>query len=469
MTSTDASRAPSPLPKILQVMFGLGVFLGMGILTLKGLSLEDLILPMAALGLPVYLIVLVDPVLAIAILIACIGLSPEMTMGGIKNLRIEDFVMPGIVMGWVLRAGRERAPMARAHIWAPAVLSMVAMLCSTLAGASSRTTPLSQAFLVMGKYAEYLMIYLVIINTVKSEGEVRALAIFSILVAIASSWASLTTSIGHSSELAEGRILGPMGETSNIYGGYLTLNLLIALGLFLHSSSEGARLIYGAAVVLIGISILFTYSRTTYVALGGAILIYGAFKHRRLLLILVVLAVILPLLAPQSVLDRMATVGGVAAGPTPGSWEARTWAWQVAWARMAPSDLLFGQGIYSVAFGDVDSEYVRILSDVGFAGLFLFGWVLLRLGRLAYRTHEELREYTFPKGYMAGYLMVFIALLIHGVAATSFSAIRTEETFMLFSGFMTVLGNSRETLTAADGARPVVLLENVPVLEPSRY
>jgi hypothetical protein len=345
---------------------------------------------------------------------------------------------------------------------------MFAMLCSTLAGTPFRTNPLSQSFLVMGKYAEYLMIYIVIINTVKTEGEVRALAIFSILVAIASSWFSLSTAIGRSGELTEGRVLGPMGETSNIYGGYLALNLLMALGLFLHSATEGGRLIHGAAVVLLGIAILFTYSRTSYVAIGGAILIYGSVKHRRLLLILLVLAIVLPLLAPQSVMDRMATVTGVATGSNPSSWASRLEAWEIAWNRTAASDLLFGLGIYSVQFGDVDSEYMRILLDTGIAGLLLFGWVLLRFGRLAYRTHDALAEYTFPKGYFAGYLMLFLALVIHAVAATSFSAIRTEETFMVFSGLMTVLANLRETLASADAARPVVLLEHAAVLEPQR-
>jgi hypothetical protein len=468
MTSFETRSAPSPLPKILQVMFGLGVFVGLGVLTLRGFSLEDLILPMAALGIPVYLIVMVDPILGIAVLIAAIGLSPEMTIGGIRNLRIEDFVVPGLVLGWLLRAGRERTPFAQAHIWLPAVLTMVCMVCTTLAGNAFRSMPIVQSFLIMGKYAEYLVIYLLIINTVKTEGELRALAIFSILIALASSYSSLGTTLGSAANTVEGRVHGPLGETANIYGAYLSLNLLLALGLFLHSPSEGGRVANGAAVVLLGIAILFTYSRTTYVGVAGAILVYGVVKHRRLLLILVILAVILPFLAPESIMERMATVGGVASGATPGSWTARTYAWQVTWAKMAPSDMVFGQGVYSVQFGEVDSEYVRILADTGIVGLILFGWVLLRFGGLAYRTHDRLVEYTFPRGYLAGYLMILIAMMIHSVAATTFSAIRTEETFMVFTGFMTVIANSRESMVPADGSRPVVLLADAPVLEPQR-
>ncbi len=468
MTSFDTRPAPSPLPKILQVMFGLGVFLGLGVLTLQGFSLQDLILPMAALGIPVYLIVMVDPILGIAVLIACIGLSPEITIGGLKNLRIEDFVVPGLALGWLLRAGRDRTPLAQAHIWAPALLTMFCMICATLAGTMYRSTSIVQSFLIMGKYAEYLVIYLIVINTVKTEGELRALAIFSILIALLSSYSSLSTTLASSADTVQGRVRGPLGETSNIYGAYLSLNLLLALGLFLHAPSEGGRVVNGAAVVLLGIAILFTYSRTTYVAVGGAILIYGLVKHRRLLLILVILAVILPFFAPDSVTERMATVGGVASGPTPGSWAARLWAWQVTWGKMAPSDMIFGQGVYSVQFGEVDSEYVRILADTGVAGLLLFGWVLFRFGSLAYRTHDRLVEYTFPRGFLAGYLMIFIAMTIHAVAATTFSAIRTEETFMVFTGFMTVIANSRDLMLPADGTRPVVLLADASVLEPQR-
>src|SRR5258708_18482596 len=126
------SESRSPLPRILQVMGTLAVFMNLGYVTLRGLSLEELMLPAAAIGLPVYLIVLVDPILGLAIFIACIGLSPEFTIGGVKNLRVEDFLMPGLLLGWLLRAGRERIPFAPARIWGPILASMVLMILSTI-------------------------------------------------------------------------------------------------------------------------------------------------------------------------------------------------------------------------------------------------------------------------------------------------------------------------------------------------
>jgi hypothetical protein len=469
MTPAAASDLrPSPLTKIVQVMISLGLLAGLGYATLRGLAFEDMIVPAAAMGFLVYLIVLADSLLGLAILIACIGFSPEFSIGGVNNFRLEDLVVPALLLAWFIRTGKDRIPLAPAHIWAPAVLSMICMVCATVGGSYFGTSQLTLAFLIMGKYTEYLMIYLLVINTVKTEGELRALAIFSILVALTSSHLSLSSTYAESASTVEGRVRGPLGETSNIYGGYLMLHFLLALGLYLHSTTGAGRLLAGSALVLLSISILFTYSRTTYVAIAGAILVFGFFKHRRLLLILVLMALVVPFTAPQSVMERMATVAGVASGPSPGSWTARLEAWEWAYRRMAPGDYFLGQGIGSVRFGDVDSEYVRIIADTGLLGLALFGWILFRLGRLANRTYNRIPGPSFERGYMAGYLMAFVAMMIHSVAATTFSAIRTEEAFMVLSGFMTVIANRSAEPGPEHLERPTVLLRDVPVLEPLR-
>ncbi|HEV3028887.1 MAG TPA: O-antigen ligase family protein [Planctomycetota bacterium] len=445
----------------------LGVFMSLGYLTLRGLSLEELMLPAAAIGLPIYLIVLVDPILGLAILIACIGLSPEFTIAGVQNLRMEDFLLPGLLLGWLLRAGKERIPFAPTRIWAPVAATVAAMIFSTVTGGTSRVGP-SMTFLIMGKYAEYLVIYLLVINTVKTEAEIRALAIFAILVALGSSALSISGTVTSSADSIEGRVRGPIGETSNIYGGYLGLHLLLALGLFLHARTPLTRFSGGAAVVLLGISLLFTYSRTSYVAIGGSMLLFGLVKHRRLLIILFILAMITPVLAPGSVMDRIATVGGVASGPTPGSWSARLDAWEWATNRMSAIDRILGKGIGSVRFGEVDSEYVRIFSDMGVIGVLLFLWLLIRLGRLANKTYDLLEENTFPRGYVAGYMMAFVAMIIHSIAATTFSAIRTEEAFMILTGLMTVIANNQEQMAPGASDRPAILLRDASILEPQR-
>lgn len=454
----------NPLPKILQVMGVLAVFMSLGYLTLRGLSVEELMLPAVALGLPIYLIVLVDPILGVAIFIASIGLSPEFSVGGVRDLRAEDFLMPGLVLGWLLRTGQQGARFAPAILWTPAVVSSAFMVLTTLAGGPGRNVSATMPYLILAKYVEYLVLYLLVLNTVKTEAEVRALTIFSILVAVTSAVLVLGGSTSVVATASGARLTGPIGETANIYGGYLGLHLLVALGLFLHSTTSGARFAWGGAVVVLGFAILYTYSRATYVAVGGAILVFGLVKVRRLLLILCILAAIIPALAPAAVLDRLQTVGGIASGTTPGSWTARLDAWDWAVHRLTASDWIYGKGVGSVAFGEVDNEYVRILSDTGILGIALFAWVLIRLGRVANRTHDGLENDTFLKGALAGYMMAYIAMLIHAVAATSFSAIRIEEAFMILTALMNVVANGFGQLRPGGDDRSVILLHDASIL-----
>jgi len=340
------------------------------------------------------------------------------------------------------------------------------MVLTTLAGGGpGRFVSASMPYLIVGKYVEYMVLYLLVLNTVKTEAEVRALTVFAILVALTSAVLTLGGNASVVGSPSGSRLTGPMGETANIYGGYLGLHLLLALGLFLHATTSAARLAWGGTVVVLGFAILYTYSRGTYVAIGGALLIFCLVKYRRLLLILFILAAIIPVLAPAAIVERLQTVGGIASGTTPGSWTARLDAWDWAIQRMTASDWIFGKGIGSVAFGEVDSEYVRVLSDMGVLGVGLFAWVLIRLGRMANRTHDALPNDTFLKGTLAGYMMAYIAMLIHAVAATSFSAIRIEEGFMILTALANVVANGLEEARPEGEARPVVLLRDASILD----
>src|SRR5204862_167050 len=157
--------------------------------------------------------------------------------------------------------------------------------------------------------------------------EFRALAAFAILVAIAS---AMMVSSAFADERGPGRLNGPLGETANMYGGYLILNIGVALGLFLQARSGPARFGSAAAVVLLGLPLLYTYSRTSFVAIMVAALLFGILKDRRLLAVAVIVALLTPLIAPDTIWLRISSISGVATGQEPSSWISRTWAWQQA-------------------------------------------------------------------------------------------------------------------------------------------
>jgi hypothetical protein len=416
----------------------------------------------------VYIVTFIDLTLGLAILIACVGLSPELTIGGIQNLRLEDFVVPALVLSWITRLMKQRIPLAPILVSPALPLYAGAILLATIVGVISGTTTISTAGLYMGKFAEFFLIYVLLVNNVTRREEFRALASFTILVALVS---ALMVSDAFTDTPTSARLSGPLGETANMYGGYLILNLAIALGLFLQAGTTGGRLATATAIVLLGIPVLYTYSRTSFVAILAATFAFGILKDRRLLIVTLVVGLLTPIFAPDRILERISSISGVATGDEPSSWASRVSAWQVLGGRTAAESPLLGFGLASVNLGNVDNEYVRVFIDTGILGLALFLWVLGVLAIRATRLIDRLPPQTFERGYASGYWIAFVAMTIHAVGATSFTSIRTMECFIVITGLFGALHNRCEewgltrTLTAGGG---VVLIDSSPVLEPQK-
>ncbi|MBI3856855.1 MAG: O-antigen ligase family protein [Planctomycetes bacterium] len=415
----------------------------------------------------VYIVTFIDLTLGLAILIACVGLSPELSVAGIQNIRLEDFVVPALILSWITRMMQKRIPMAPLIVTPALPLYGAAIILSTLVGVVSGTTSLSTAILYMGKFTEFFLIYVLFVNNITRREEFRALAVFAVMVALAS---ALMVSSAFADE-GGARLSGPLGETANMYGGYLILNLAIALGLFLHSPAASGRFASAAAVVLLAIPVLYTYSRTSFVAIVAAATLFGCFKDRRLLLVALVAGLLTPVIAPAAILDRLTTISGVATGDEPSSWKSRMDAWEHFGGLTLSNSPLLGSGLASVKLGMVDNEYVRVFVDTGAIGLALFLWVLGRLGFRATTLLNRLRPQTFERGFASGYWIAFVAMMIHALGATSYTSIRTMECFIVLTGLFGALHNrceewglTRET-TAGGGT---ILIESAAVLEPQK-
>lgn len=411
----------------------------------------------AAVALFVYVLTFTNVALGLAIMIACIGLSPELSLGGISNLRLEDFLVPALAAAWVARATRAHESLADCRVRRPMLVYLGSMVVSSILGAAGGSTKPLDALLYFGKYVEYFLIFVIVVNNVKTEREFKALVLFSLMIGIAAGLvgASRVDNLGES---LKSRMTGPTGETATIFGGYLLLNLSLAMGLFLNSTTPGPRVASAAAASLLAIVSLYTFSRTTYAAMAAGLSLFALLKNRRLFAIVLILLLAFPLLAPEGIWERASTIGTVLSERGTPSWVARVTAWQIVFNSHIAKSPLLGSGLASVALGDVDNEYVRVACDLGLLGLAAFVWWLSRLGLEANRLYEALPPDGFHKGFAAGYLIAFFGLAVHAVGATSFTSIRIMEQFMLMSGFMVCLANNREAWEA----------EGFPVVRPWR-
>ena len=186
LVSEDLVRRPSPLSKIIPVLVILGLvgYLAYSLSAgMEGTSFYEIGIAMA---LMVYIITFIDITLGIAILIACIGLSPEMEVGGVTNLRLEDFIVPALILAWIMRSSHQREAFAPNPIRAPMLFFLGASMLSSCMGAALGQVKLQETLLLIAKSIEYYFMYLIILNNVKTERELQALATLSILVAVAS-------------------------------------------------------------------------------------------------------------------------------------------------------------------------------------------------------------------------------------------------------------------------------------------
>lgn len=443
-----SARPQSPLPAVIVTSLVLGL-LAYLMLSVAGETGSTAFIQFgAALAILVYLLTFVNIRLGVGILILCVGLSPEVSVAGFSNLRFEDFLVPALLAAWILRSLRTREEFAPNPLKLPWLLYLTVMTISAIFGIALGTVQPTTSALMVGKNIIYFLIFLIVLNNIRTYAEFKAFVIFAMLVSLAGALLSLSTS-KFLSETDSGRVHGPFGETANIFGGYLVMHLAIFVSLFLHLPSIRGRIASLLGVGALFYTLMFTFSRTSYMSLLISITLFSILKYRRLIVLVLVLAVLFPLLAPGAVLTRFLTIVGIFTGPGPESWEARVSSWEDNRDRIFNSPL-FGSGPSSIPLGDVDSEYVRVAIDIGVLGILGLAWLLGRLAVTVYRLYDQFEGPSFLRAYAGGYFMCLTGIMVHAFGATSFSAIRTMESFMILSAFMVVLHNRHAEWKAED-------------------
>jgi O-antigen ligase len=97
---------------------------------------------------------------------------------------------------------------------------------------------------------------------------------------------------------------------------------------------------------------------------------------------------------------------------------------------------LLGYGVTGFAF--MDAQYVRVLVEAGLIGLAAFLWLLWRILRTAWSTHQRTVGTRF-EGLALGYIAGFMALITHCVGANTFIIVRIMEPFWFLTAIVTVL------------------------------
>ena len=447
----DTSTHPIPLALfVLLLAAGGGLFIAQ---TGPGLSLG------ASLLVVLLFVSFLHTELALHIILLSMLLSPEIVVGGFAGVsigkpdakgdmlvvRVEDLILTTVCLAWLARAAifKDVGLVRKTPLNGPIVAYTVTLVVATLAGTFAGNVRPIRGFFFTLKYVEYFVVYFMAVNYIQDDRQLRRL----LGTALATCGISAVMGIAQipSGERVSAPFEGKYGEP-NTFGGYLVFMLALILGLALAARTVPARVRWFALAALTLVPLLYTLSRTSWLAAMPMLLTLILLSPRRLILIVGVgCAIILgSAVFPQQVLDRYnytfhaqeargnVSVGG-ARFDTSTSARVESWGYGIRGWMKRP---LLGYGVTGFAF--MDAQYVRVLVEGGLCGLAAFLWLLWRILRTAWGTYRQSLGTRF-EGLALGYLAGFLAMITHCIGANTFIIVRIMEPFWFLTGIVTIL------------------------------
>jgi O-antigen ligase len=392
--------------------------------------------------------------IALYILIFSMLLSPEFIVGSTGGgslgrgvtLRFDDFLIVVIGISWVAKMSikKELGLFLKTPLNKPIFFYITVCLLSTLFAFLGQRVDLKTGLLFVLKYFQYMIIYFMAANHLESERQARKY-MWALLITCA-----IVSIIGIGQIPAGGRVSAPFeGATGepNTFGGYLVFMISVTAGLWLTSSSLRDQYIYSFLTFLFAIPLIYTQSRSSYLAIVPALLAFVWLSEKRhwVAITIFLLAFSMPFVAPEPAKERVTytftqgntqkdvvEVGNIRLDT---SLSARLRSWHSA-AKDWVEHPILGYGVTGYQF--VDAQYIRVITETGLLGLFTFALLMATLFRSAYHTFKESIK-PFHKGLAMGYLAGFIGLLYHAIGANTFIIVRIMEPFWFVTAMVIMI------------------------------
>jgi hypothetical protein len=242
--------------------------------------------------------------------------------------------------------------------------------------------------------------------------------------------------------------LAPIGAAIHEPGLAAMLNVALALGLLVASKTAASSLLSGS--VLMGSLWVLPFSLgRNFIVSTLAMLGLVAFSQKRALLLLLPLAwIVAPVIFPEHVLARLASVRFAFNADAPAYSAAGASVYVPSrfgpgltyGGEVANSSPLLGWGLGSVPLGSVDSEYAGQFIATGVLGFAVFLWLILRIRRVTRDTHRTATALDSPAlPFIAGLQHALLGYALYSVFSPSISAARAGAFFYTIVGLIAVI------------------------------
>jgi hypothetical protein len=225
------------------------------------------------------------------ILILSMLLSPEFSAGQTTGaslqrgitLRFEDFLLVVIGFGWFARnaINKELGLFLKTPINKAILFYILACIISTGLGILADRVGVKTGALFVLKYIEYFIVYFMVVNHVREADQIKRFVFCLFLTCFIISIFGILQIPGGE------RVTAPFeGERTepNTLGGYLVFLGAIAAGLFIKTENPKLKSVLPILILTILLPLLFTRSRSSYIAMIPACFVLGLLlRHRKLL------------------------------------------------------------------------------------------------------------------------------------------------------------------------------------------
>jgi len=387
------------------------------------------------------------------LLIFSMLLSPEFITGETSveslargvTLRLEDFLLAVIGLSWLARnaVDKELGLFLKTPLNKAILFYTLTCVLSTGFGIMAGRVELKTGSLFVLKYIEYFLVYFMMVNHVRTQDQIKRFLVCLFLTCFIASLIGAAQIPG--GERVSAPFEGEVGEP-NTFGGYLLFMGCVAAGIL--AKVDNLRTKQKMAVLLICIvpPLLFTQSRSSYLAIVPALLVLGYMTDRRLIILglLVIALGVSPLFLPKAVKNRIMFTftqpeeqGQIRIGDLrlDTSTSARLQSWKEALMDF-PQHPLLGYGV--TGYPLIDAQYPRVLVETGILGLTAFLYLIYAIFKLTLQSLKEVKT-LFSQGLVMGFLSGFVGLVVHAIGANTFIIVRIMEPFWFFVGIVAVL------------------------------
>lgn len=316
------------------------------------------------------------------------------------------------------------------------------------------STGLQATFFAL-KYLEYFLIFFVTFNIIRDEFDARLLIkVFLSSISLSAGLLlvtkfvkalNLTLTIGLPSftvryhHVGNPRTTLPFAKGFGPSSEFLLLAIPMALFFFFYGSMFSSKSLYFLSLVILGVAFIFTGSRGPMAALAMSSLFVIPFLEKKLIPWLAVaaagfvgLSFTVPYFGKRLGTFFVILTEGVCANHSLCVRVTRIWPQGLQQFLNHP---ILGKGLTS--FPTSDSQYVRLLADLGVVGT--LGFLIMVVGLMVYlfRLRSVTAKSEPPYILASGLIVSLFALLFNGLTATAFEPVRAMEPFWFLVGLVT--------------------------------